>query len=71
MMSPGNIERGRQAGFVGGTLTGIFTNISLADVMGTIVLSAIGAAVSFLVSLLFKRLLNARKRDQPHEEEIK
>ncbi|WP_291860802.1 hypothetical protein [Marinilabilia sp.] len=62
MMSPGNIERGRQAGFVGGTLTGIFTNISLADVMGTIVLSAIGASVSFLVSLLLKRLLNGRKR---------
>jgi hypothetical protein len=60
------IERSQQAGFIGGTLTGIFANISMADVFATILLSAIGAVVSFLVSMLMRRLLRGKNRDQPH-----
>jgi hypothetical protein len=60
------IERSQQAGLIGGTLTGIFANISMADVFATILLSAIGAVVSFLVSMLMRRLLRGKNRDQPH-----
>jgi hypothetical protein len=66
MLPSGSIERNQQAGFIGGTLTGFFVNISMADVFATILLSAIGAVVRFLVSMLMRRLLRGKNRDQPH-----
>lgn len=65
MMNPGHIDRSQQVGFVGGTLTGVFTNISVADVVVTVILSAIGALVSFLVSMMLRRIFNGRRRDRP------
>lgn len=44
-------------GTAGGTLTIILANISSADIVKTIVLAAIGAAVSFLVTLWLKRMM--------------
>jgi len=68
MLNAGHINRCQQAGFVGGTLTSVFANITMADVLATMVLSAIGAVVSFLVSMLLRRLLRDRSRDQPHRK---
>jgi mannitol-specific phosphotransferase system IIBC component len=45
-----------KAGTAGGTLTIILANITTADALKTIELAAIGAVVSFIVSLLLKRL---------------
>jgi Na+-translocating ferredoxin:NAD+ oxidoreductase RnfA subunit len=46
-----------KVGTVGGTLTIFLMNITTTDVMKTAVLSAIGAAVSFGVSLLLKMFI--------------
>ena len=50
-----HIERSQQIGFLGGTLTSVVVNISLADVMATIILAIVGTPVSFLVSILLKK----------------
>ncbi|HMK16834.1 MAG TPA: hypothetical protein VK492_01435 [Chitinophagaceae bacterium] len=42
---------------VGGALTILFANINSPDVVKTIVLTMIGAAVSFVMSVLFKAVL--------------
>jgi ABC-type sulfate transport system permease component len=42
---------------VGGALTILFANITNEDVIKTILLTIIGAAVSFIMSLLLKMLL--------------
>jgi dolichol kinase len=68
MLPSESIERSQQAGFIGGTLTGFFVNISMADVFATILLSAIGAVVSFLVSMLMRRLLRERNKERPHPD---
>ena len=57
------VERAQEAGFFGGTLTGFIANLSAADVISTVVLSAVGAVVSFFVSFLMKRLF-LRKGNQ-------
>lgn len=67
MFSFYSIERSQQAGFLGGTLTGVIANISVTDLAVTIVLSAVGAVVSFLVSMAIKRLLNRRRKKEPHQ----
>ena len=46
-----------KVGTAGGTLTIFLMNITTTDVMKTAVLSAIGAAVSFGVSLLLKMFI--------------
>ena len=46
-----------KVGTAGGTLTIFLMNITTTDVMKTTVLSAIGAAVSFGVSLLLKMFI--------------
>ena len=60
------VERAQQAGFFGGTLTGFIANLSAADVISTVVLSAVGAVVSFFVSFLMKRLF-LRKGNQRNQ----
>ena len=67
MLSFDWIERSQQAGFLGGTLTGVIVNISVADLGVTVVLSAVGAVVSFLVSMAMKRLVNGRNKGTPHQ----
>ena len=67
MLSFDWIERSQQAGFLGGTLMGVIVNISVADLGVTVVLSAVGAVVSFLVSMAMKRQVNGRKKGIPHQ----
>ncbi|GAO30676.1 hypothetical protein [Geofilum rubicundum] len=59
-----HIERSQQAGFLGGTLTSVVVNISVADLMVTVILSIVGTLVSFLISMLLKRCL----AKTPHRE---
>ena len=56
-MNENSISPGTKFGTIGGTLTVILANISGADLLKTIVLSAIGAMVSFGISLLLKMIL--------------
>ena len=43
-----------KAGTAGGTLLTIFANITSEDVLKTVILAAIGAAVSFTVTIFLK-----------------
>ena len=45
-----------KAGTIGGTLLTVLATITKDDVLKTIIMAASGAAVSFCVSLLLKRL---------------
>jgi hypothetical protein len=46
-----------KASTVGGALTILFANITSSDIIKTIVLTIIGGAVSFIMSVLFKAVL--------------
>ena len=50
------------AGTAGGTLLTIFANITSEDVIKTIILAAIGAAVSFTVTIFLKALIKRLKK---------
>ena len=54
-----------KTGTAGGTLTIILANINSGDVLKTAVLAAIGAVVSFGVSLLLKMVVKWWKRSHP------
>ena len=49
-------------GTVGGTLLAILGNISSEDLIKTVILAAIGAVVSFSVTLLLKFLIKRIKK---------
>jgi|GEM_PF-6587982 len=49
-------------GTIGGTLTIVLANITTTDIISTILLSALGAVVSYLVSIGMRRLIKWRKR---------
>jgi hypothetical protein len=51
-----------KAGTVSGTLLTIFANIHSTDLLKTAILAAIGAAVSFSVTLLLKIAMKYLKR---------
>jgi hypothetical protein len=51
-----------KAGTAGGTLLSIFANINSGDIIKTGVLAAIGAVVSFSVTLLLKHLVKRLKK---------
>lgn len=51
-----------KAGTAGGTLLTIFANISSEDVIKTIILAGIGAAVSFTVTIFLKALIKRLKK---------
>lgn len=53
-MSIASNHHGTAAGTVGGTLLSIFASIQSGDVTKTIILAALGAVVSFGVSLALK-----------------
>ena len=44
-----------KAGFLGGTLVSAFFNITMNDLVFTVVMAAVGAVVSFGVSVLLKK----------------
>lgn len=47
---------GATAGTVGGTLVTVIANIQSADVIHTAVLATIGATVSFVISVVLKKV---------------
>ncbi len=51
-----------KAGTAGGTLLTIFANITSEDVLKTVILAAIGAAVSFAVTIFLKALIKRLKK---------
>ena len=51
-------------GTAGGTLVILLANITSTDVIKTAVLAALGATVSFGVSVLLKRMIKKRKTDK-------
>jgi len=55
-MDPVN-DGGTATGTIGGTLLSIAANISSGDLFRTVILAAVGAFVSFTVSVLLKLLL--------------
>ena len=55
-------HHGTKSGTIGGTLLAFFATVQLEDIQKTIVLAALGAVVSFGVSLLLKQLLRKWRR---------
>lgn len=55
------MDNGTKAGTIGGTFLTIIVNIKGEDVLKTVVLAGIGAAVSFFVSLGLKYLVKRKK----------
>ena len=47
-----------KAGFLGGTLFSAFFNITVDDLVFTVVMAAVGAVVSFGVSVVLKRVFS-------------
>lgn len=62
MSSNHHIGGGTILGTVSGTALTVVVNIGSSDIIKTVVLAALGAAVSFSVSLLLKWLIKPRKR---------
>jgi mannitol-specific phosphotransferase system IIBC component len=54
MSTHNNIESGTILGTVSGTVLTVLVNIGSSDIIKTVVLAALGAVVSFCVSLLLK-----------------
>jgi len=55
------MDNGTKAGTIGGTFLTIIINIRGEDVLKTMILAAIGAVVSFFVSLGLKHLIKRKK----------
>jgi mannitol-specific phosphotransferase system IIBC component len=51
-----------QVGTLGGTFLSIIPNIPSEDIIKTIILAAVGALVSYTVSILLRRLPKKRKK---------
>jgi hypothetical protein len=49
-------------GTVGGTFLSILPNLHSEDVLKTIILAALGAIVSFVISMLLKYLIKKHKK---------
>ncbi|HYM93112.1 MAG TPA: hypothetical protein VET23_03160 [Chitinophagaceae bacterium] len=64
-MSDQTFSTGTKMGTVGGTLMIILANITTGDLVKTVVLAAIGAVVSFGVSVLLKKVVRWWKRPHP------
>lgn len=61
MMNP-VFDNTTKAGTASGTLLSIFANINSGDILKTAILAAIGALVSFSVTLLLKLLVKRLKK---------
>lgn len=55
-------DKTTKAGTASGTLLSIFANINSEDLLKTAVLAAVGAAVSFIVTLFLKLLAKRIKK---------
>ena len=55
-MTEQHVNSGGTAGFFGGSVVSVFMSISFTDVLETIFYAVLGTVVSFLVSLLLKKL---------------
>ena len=55
-------DNSTKAGTVGGTLLTVLFNINGSDLVKTVILAAVGAAVSFSVTLLLKFLIQKFKK---------
>jgi hypothetical protein len=62
-MSANSIHTGTILGTVSGTVLTVAVNIGSSDVIKTVVLAALGAVVSFGVSLLLKWFVKRLKRN--------
>ena len=51
-----------KSGTIGGTILCVLCNISFHDIFKTVILAAVGAAVSFIVSLLLKNIFKHFKK---------
>ena len=51
-----------KAGTAGGTLLTIFANINSSDILKTVILAAIGAVVSFTVTIFLKAIIKRLKK---------
>lgn len=58
-------ETGTRAGTVGGTLLSILPAIGSGEIIRTAVLAAVGAMVSFMVSVLLKIVVQHIKKKRP------
>jgi mannitol-specific phosphotransferase system IIBC component len=61
-MNQGYFDNSTKAGTAGGTLLTIIANINSADLLKTVILAALGAVVSFGVTLLLKLLIKRLKK---------
>ena len=61
MSTHNNIESGTILGTVSGTVLTVLVNIGSSDIIKTVFLAALGAAVSFSVSLLLKWFVKKMK----------
>lgn len=61
-MNQEHFYSGTGTGTACGTLLGILSSIHLGDILQTGILAAIGATVSFIVTVCWKRLLRKNKR---------
>ena len=61
-MDPHYFDSTTKAGTAAGTLLTIFVNINNADLVKTGILAAVGAIVSFCVTILLKALLRRLKK---------
>lgn len=55
-MTEQHVNSGGKAGFLGGSVVSVLLSISFNDVLETMFYAALGTVVSFLVSLLLKKL---------------
>ena len=62
MSTHNQIESGTILGTVSGTVLTVVMNIGSSDIIETVVLAALGAVVSFSVSLLLKWLVKKYKK---------
>jgi mannitol-specific phosphotransferase system IIBC component len=57
---------GTKAGTIGGTLIVIFANIAVAEMIKTAFLAAIGAVVSFIISVLMNWVMKKMKKKKKY-----
>jgi len=61
-MNREHIYSGTGTGTACGTLLGILPGIGPGDILQTVILAAIGASVSFIVTVCWKRLVRRNRR---------
>ncbi|MFY0653027.1 MAG: hypothetical protein JXQ96_13380 [Cyclobacteriaceae bacterium] len=65
-MTDQQLHTGTKAGTIGGSVMGLVGSIDSTDLVRTVVLAAVGAIVSFTVSMLLKWFARAWRRHRSH-----